>query len=328
MKIVVTGSNGFVGANLVEELQRRFPDAEIACLVRSAKKSSAGNVKYYAVNYLDKNTLLNCPAFNDVDYFYHVAGVTKSATEKGFIEGNVIPGKHILETLYEKKINLKRFVLVSSQTACGPSNGAGHYKTEDEPAQPVELYGKSKYESEKTTMQFKGKIPYTIISPSSVYGPRDVDFFNIFKMTKSGFNVYAGNKLQTVSLVYVKDLVDAIIDSSLSEKTIDEKYFINDDEPKNWVEIQSEIFNVSGRKKIDFSLPVSLLNILAYGGSFYSKLTNTPVLLNRNKIELAKPDYWVFSNKKAKQDFNFKCKFTFTEALKETYAWYKNNNWL
>ena len=255
-------------------------------------------------------------------------GVTKSATEKGFIEGNVIPGKHILEVLYEKKSALKRFVLVSSQTACGPSKGKGHNKTEDETETPVELYGKSKLECENITRQYKGKIPFTIISPSSVYGPRDVDFFNIFKMTKSGVNVYAGNKLQTVSLVYVKDLVNAIIDSSLSDKTVDQKYFINDDEPKNWIEIQSEIFKASGRNKIDFSLPVGLLNILAYGGSLYSKITNQPVLLNLNKIELAKPDYWVFSNEKAKRDFGFKCRYSFTDAIKETLDWYKKNNWL
>ena len=82
MKIVVTGSNGFVGANLVDELQIRFPDAEIACLVRSAKKNGNGKIKYYPVNYLDKNTLLNCPAFENVDYFYHVAWCNKIGDRK------------------------------------------------------------------------------------------------------------------------------------------------------------------------------------------------------------------------------------------------------
>lgn len=328
MKIVVTGSNGFVGANLIEELTKRFPDAEISCLVRSAKKNNNGNIKNYAVNYLDKSTLFNCPAFESIDYFYHVAGVTKSATEKGFVEGNVIPGQNILETLVEKNVIPKRFILVSSQTASGPSKGQGHFKTETEPENPVELYGKSKLESEKTLRKFEGKIPYTIISPSSVFGPRDVDFFNIFKMTKSGINVYAGNKYQSVSLVYVKDLVNAIIDSGFSKNTLNKKYFINDDEPRNWIEIQSEIFKVSGRNKIDFTLPFGLLKVLAYGGSFYSKLTNQPVLLNLNKVQLSKPDFWVFSNKKAKKDFNFKCDYSFKEAIKETYTWYKENKWM
>ena len=73
MKIVVTGSNGFVGANLVDELVKRFPDAEISCLVRSSKKGKGNSkVKNYAVNYLDKNSLLNSEAFNQIDYFFHV----------------------------------------------------------------------------------------------------------------------------------------------------------------------------------------------------------------------------------------------------------------
>jgi len=328
MKIVVTGSNGFVGANLIDELIKRFPEAEINCLVRSDKKNAASsNIKYYKVNYLDKNSLLNCKALDDVDYLYHVAGVTKSATEKGFVEGNVIPGLHLLETLEEKKTPIKRFVLVSSQTASGPSKGNGHFKTEEEPENPVELYGKSKLQSEQNTKKFKDKIPYTIISPSSVYGPRDVDFLNIFKMIKSGVNVYAGNKEQTVSLIYVKDLVDAIIDSSLSEKTLYKKYFVNDEVPQNWGQIQSLVFEVAGRKKIDVSIPYELLSVIAYAGSFYSVVTNKPVLLNRNKILLSKPD-WVFTSRKAQADFGFKCKYTLSQALKETYDWYKQNKWL
>jgi nucleoside-diphosphate-sugar epimerase len=328
MKIVVTGSNGFVGANLIEELQKRFPEAEIACLVRGAKKNSQGNIKYYPVNYLDKNTLLNSPAFDEIDYFYHVAGVTKSATEKGFIEGNVIPGKNILETIKEKKLSVKRFLLVSSQTACGPSKGEGHFKSEEETENPVELYGKSKLASEKNTIGFGDVIPYTIISPSSVYGPRDVDFFNIFKMTKSGVNLYAGNKFQTVSLIYVKDLVSAIINSSLSDNTVNKKYFVNDDEPKNWIEIQSAIFKICGRGKIDVTVPFGLLNVLGLFGSAYSKITGQAVLLNMNKIELSKPGYWVFSNQKAKNEFGFSCELPFEEAMKKTYEWYKANNWL
>lgn len=329
MNIVVTGSNGFVGKNLIAELMSRFDNARISCLVRSDKQSiNDEHIKYYKINYLDKNSLMNCPAFEQIDYFYHIAGVTKSPNRKGFWDGNVIPIQNILDVLSAKKISLKRFVLISSQTASGFSNNATHYKSENESDTPTELYGESKLESENVLKKYIHKIPFTIISPSAVFGPWDVDFYNIFKMTKFGLNIFAGNKKQIVSLIYVKDLVNAIIDSCFSEKTVNEKYFICDDKPKSWVEIQETIFKIADRKKINITIPYTILNILSYFGSMYSVVTRKPVLLNQNKMKLSKPNYWLCSNRKAKEHFNFSCTYSFDQAIQETYNWYKQNNWL
>ncbi len=329
MNILVTGSNGFIGKNLIPDLISRFPNTNIFCLVRQNNLSKNNrHIKYFTINYLDKKSLLNSSAFNHIDYIYHLAGVTKSPGKKGFWAGNVIPLKNILEVLNEKKIKLKRFVLISSQTVSGFSKSENHYITENEPNNQIELYGKSKLEAENILTKYKHEIPFTIISPAAVYGPWDVDFYNIFKMTKFGLNIYAGNKKQVVSLIYVKDLTKAIIDSAISERTINEKYFICDDSPKSWEEIQNTIFKISGKKKIDITIPYSILNVLSYFGSLYSLVTNKPILLNRNKIKLSKPNFWLCSNKKAKEHFNFRAIYSLEEALKETYSWYKQNNWL
>lgn len=329
MNIVITGSNGFIGKNLIEEIKHQFREAEIFCLVRNKKIYTPPNrVKFFNVDYLDRKSLLNCPAFEQVDYVYHVAGVTKSVSKKGFWEGNVLPTKHLLETLIEKNITPKRFVLVSSQTASGSSNNRNHYKKEDDSENPLELYGQSKLEAEKILREYFNAIPYTIISPSSVYGPWDVDFYNIFKMTRYGINIFAGNTNQVVSLVYVKDLVKAIIDASLSKKAEYQKYFICNDEPKSWEEIQNTIFNLVGKKKIDITIPLTVLNALSYFSSIYSAISDKPILLNRNKVQLLKSDYWIISNQKAKNDFSFNCNYSLTEGIKETYNWYKEHNWL
>jgi nucleoside-diphosphate-sugar epimerase len=298
-------------------------------LVRNKKAYSPGDrVRTFVVDYLDRKSLLNCPAFDQVDYIYHVAGVTKSASKKGFFEGNVVPTNHLIETLIEKKTTPKRFVLVSSQTASGSSNNRNHYKKEDELENPLDLYGQSKLEAE-TLLRKKGNIiPYTIISPSSVYGPWDVDFLNIFRMTKIGINIFAGNKNQVISLVYVKDLVKAIIDASLSHEAENQKYFICDDEPRSWEEIQNVIFSLVGKKKVDITIPLTVLSAFSYFGSIYSSIANKPILLNRNKAQLLKSSYWIISNQKAKSDFFFNCHYSLAEGIKETYDWYREHRWL
>jgi dihydroflavonol-4-reductase len=329
MKIVITGSSGFIGKNLMEEVERRFSEAEILCLVRNSKNLTSRNrIKFLEVDYLDRESLLNCIAFEQVDYVYHVAGVTKSVSKKGFWEGNVLPTKHLLETLVRRNTIPKRFILVSSQTASGASRNRDHYRREDEPENPLELYGQSKLEAERQLREYVHTIPFTIISPAGVYGPWDTDFYNIFKMTKYDINIFAGNKNQVVSLVYVKDLVKAIVDASLSKNAEYQKYFICNDEPKSWEEIQNTIFNSVGRKKVDINIPLPIINALSYVGSCYSTIVRKPILLNRNKVRLLKSEYWIFSNQKAKTDFSFSCNHSFVEGIKETYDWYKEHHWL
>ena len=60
-------------------------------------------------------------AFEDADYIYHVAGVVKSKTPEGYFKGNVDTTKILLEVAEEFKDKIKRFLVVSSQTAAGPS---------------------------------------------------------------------------------------------------------------------------------------------------------------------------------------------------------------
>jgi len=287
-----------------------------------------GRLKTHTIDFLDKSSLEGCRALRKADIVYHLAGVTKSPSKKGFWEGNVIPTKHLLEVLAENNTALQRFVLVSSQTASGCSRSGEHFRTEDEEEKPIELYGQSKLEAEKLVQSYLGRIPFTIISPSSVYGPGDMDFLAIFKMTKYGLNFYAGNKNQVISILYIQDLVRAIVDASLSEKTVNRKYFVCNDDPIRWSEIHAAVFKAAGKDKIDISIPMCMVKALSFLGSLYSSITGKRTLVNTNKAHLASPHFWIISNRKAKDDFGFQCKTPFTQGIQETYHWYKSHNWL
>jgi nucleoside-diphosphate-sugar epimerase len=328
MRVVITGSNGFVGKNLVNELLTRYENITIHCLVRRPQESTIPKIKYFTVDYLKPVTLLNVDAFNDIDYIYHVAGVTKSHTAKGFIAGNTTPTENLLQAIVQKKINLKRFVLVSSQAAGGPAETPDHPKTENDPDKPIDAYGKSKRAAEQLLIQEGDKIPYTIIRPGAVYGPYDVDFLNIFKMAQSPFSVFAGVKHKYVSLVYIKDLIPAILNAALSEKTKNRTYYVCDDTPVTWKKIHDTIFKISGRKKIDISLPLAPILLASYLGSLFSVISGKATLFNHQKVIFSRPKYWIASNRRAKQDFNYQSRYHSAVGFKETYAWYKENGWL
>ncbi|CUT00042.1 NAD dependent epimerase/dehydratase family protein [Candidatus Kryptonium thompsonii] len=184
MKALVTGGTGFIGSHLVDELLNR--GYEVRCIVRDTsnlKWLNGKDVEIFKGSLFDIDFLKK--AVEDVDYVYHIAGVTKGKNYQDYYRGNVETTQNLLEACLENQ-KLKKFVLASSLAAVGPGDDAIPV---DETRQynPITSYGKSKAEAEKVTLSFKDKLPITIVRPPSVYGPRDTYTFELFKYVKFGF---------------------------------------------------------------------------------------------------------------------------------------------
>ena len=75
-----------------------------------------------------------------------------------------------------------RIVVLSSQAAAGPSSHEDHLGSEDDPAHPVSLYGKSKRQGEQAFLRVGKALPSVLLRPVAVYGPRERDIFTIFQI--------------------------------------------------------------------------------------------------------------------------------------------------
>ena len=196
MKILITGSRGFIGSNLLKKLS--YLQADIRCLLHSnngRKYFIETNNKSYVVDFSDIDSLLNCDAFQDIQYVFHLAGITRGITKKQFYEANVVPTKNLLETIRLRNLKIKRFVFLSSQAAGGPATSLDSPKNPDDPSVPVEYYGWSKLTAELILQKYSEVIPVTILRPSAVYGPGDRDFLKLFKMINASLQVFGGTKI-------------------------------------------------------------------------------------------------------------------------------------
>ena len=327
MKCVITGSNGFIGTMLKEKL--RAKGAEVRCLVRSSRGVTEENgIKKYAINYADLDSIISSGALDDAEYIFHVAGVTKALSLDTFRKGNVVPTKHLIEAAISLKSPLKRFVLISSQAAAGPATSDTSPVTEAEPPNPIEDYGLSKLEAELLLHDAKHPFDHTIIRPSAVYGPRDVDFLALFKQLKSGLGIYPGNKDSYVSAIYVEDLVQGILDAATAERSKNQTYFLTREISLTWRQIYKIISMIWERKLLEINLPFGLVALAGNLGDVYSKITGQITVMNSKKIDLARPKYWVCSAEKAMKDFGFEPKTPIEDGLKQTFDWYKQAGWL
>jgi len=324
MKALVTGATGFIGSHLTERLIKR--GYKVSCLVR--KTSNLRWIEDLGIDFIigdcsHIDTLID--AVKGVDYIFHVAGLTKTPRPEEFYIINYKGTENLIKAVAESNIEIKRFIYLSSLAAYGPSLNGDAEMHGDKP-HPVSEYGKSKLKGEEAVMNYADTIPVTILRPSVVYGPRDRQLYAIFKWINKGFVPYWGNS--RLSMVYVDDLVDAIILAAESDKAIQKTYFISDGREYEIDIIINEISDSLGRDVKKIKIPLSLMPIVGFLGERLSKFIDGGELINRDKIRELKYNKWVCSIIDAEHDLNYRPQVGLKEGIKWTVEWYRIHKWL
>ena len=162
--VIVTGANGFVGSHLVDLLLTK--NYTVRCITRKSsdlKWLNGKDVEIHDCGLNDKEKLKK--VFEGAEYVYHVAGVVKSKTPEGYFKGNVETTRNILDVALDYKNSIKKFLIVSSLTAVGPSTSE---KPVDETTEchPITTYGKSKLAEEELAKSYMDRLPITILPRS------------------------------------------------------------------------------------------------------------------------------------------------------------------
>ncbi len=320
-KVLITGASGFIGSWLRDQLLEQGSDV-VAIRRPGSPEAKAG--RSAEASYDDLDALKRIVAAESPDYVLHVAGATKGRTYADFERGNVLPTENLLRAVEAEHPELKRFVHVSSLAAYGPSRPSRPLR-ESDPRRPVEFYGESKLAAERVVE--RANVPFTIIRPSGVFGPRDVDMFELFRLAQSRVNLFFGNRQSWGSFVYVDDVVRAILQAGAAERTAGRGYFLSDGEPITWDTLQSDIQRVVGKRGLTLSLPKQLPFLAGTAGELATRLDGKPRLLNRQKAVMGAQDAWTCHADAAREDFGFEAEVTREEGLRRAHRWYQDNGW-
>ena len=84
-----------------------------------------------------------------------------------------------MEALLELDMPLKKFVYLSSLSVYGAIKEGQPYEeiSEQDTPRPNTAYGQSKLEAERLLESYGTKLPYVILRPTGVYGPRERDYY-------------------------------------------------------------------------------------------------------------------------------------------------------
>ena len=234
--ILVTGSAGFIGSNLVTELIKSVPDVKIIgfdsvndyydvslkeyrldCISRLAAGTSSCSYKFIKGNLADKELINDIFASEKPDVVVNLAaqaGVRYSITNPdAYIQSNLIGFYNILEACRYNPV--QHLVYASSSSVYG-SNKKVPYSTEDKVDNPVSLYAATKKSNELLAHAYSKlyDIPCTGLRFFTVYGPAgrpDMAYFGFTNKLIKGETISIfnyGNCLR--DFTYVDDIVEGV----------------------------------------------------------------------------------------------------------------------
>ena len=323
MRAFVTGATGFVGSHLVEALAARGD--EVVALARrpetydALRRSGARPVP---------GTLGDLRALTDAlqgcDVVYHLAGLTAAKDEAEFFAVNEGGTKRVVEAAASATPRA-RFVYVSSQAALGPSP-RGQRLDEDAPCHPVTAYGRSKRAGEVAVQA--SRVPWVIVRPPAVYGPRDREFLRLFRIVRHGIAPVFGTGAQELSLVYVTDLVDAIARAGTTPAAERRLYHAAHPEIVLSRDVARAAGAALGRSPVVLPVPGTLARpIVALIGRAAAAAGRRTVVNSDKMAEVLAPAF-LLAVDRAKAELGWQATIGLAEGMRRTAAWYRASGWL
>jgi len=331
MKILITGASGFIGSFIVEEALRRGFETWAAVRKSSSREYLRDErIKFIELNLSSKEELVEQLRGKDFDYVVHAAGVTKCLHKEDFRRINTEGTKNLADALLELQMPLKRFVFVSSLSIFGAIREQQPYEEirESDTPQPNTEYGRSKLAAEQYLEQLGNRLPYIILRPTGVYGPREKDYFVMAKSIKQHSDFAVGYRRQDITFVYVSDVVQAIF-LALDAPQVGRKYFLSDGEVYQSTTFSNLIHEELGRPWwIRITAPEWVLRIITFFGEYTSRLTGKVSVLNKDKYNILRQRNWRCDIQPAIDELGYQPTVKLAEGVKRTIKWYKDNGWL
>jgi nucleoside-diphosphate-sugar epimerase len=331
MKILITGASGFIGSFIVEEALKKGFDTWAAVRKSSSKEYLKDErINFIELNLSSKAQLIEQLRGHDFDYVVHAAGVTKCLNKQDFHRINTEGTKNLIDAILELQMPLKRFVFVSSLSIFGAIKEQQPYDEirETDIPQPNTEYGRSKLAAEKYLESLGSRVPYIILRPTGVYGPREKDYFMMAKSIKQHSDFAVGYKRQDITFVYVSDVVQAIF-LALDKGENGRKYFLSDGEVYQSTTFSDLIHEELGRPWwIRVTAPIWLLRIITCVGDWWGRKTGKMSALNNDKFNILRQRNWRCDIQPAINELGYEPKYKLTEGVEETIKWYKDNKWL
>lgn len=265
MKTLVTGAGGFVGKSLCTVLLSQGQAVRAIVRVTSAQ---AGDFEQVVVGAIDRSTDWSA-ALRDVGILIHLAArvhVMDDAAADPLAEFRKVNVEGTLNLAQQAaKAGVKRFVYVSSVKVNGEQTGLLPFVEQAIP-NPQDPYGVSKWEAEQALHQISATtgLEVVIVRPPLVYGAGvKGNFAQMIKVLGKGIPLPLASVKNLRSLIYVENLVDALILCTIHSSAAGQTYLVSDGEDVSTPDLLRKLAEAMDQPARVFSCSLALLRLAA-----------------------------------------------------------------
>jgi len=309
VRAVVTGATGFVGRHLTEALLER--GWHITAAVRRPQRLGALADALTVVRWDATEPVPEAlrQAIHKANCLFHVAGLIKTPDAAQFYRVNTAATVKLYDACRGSKC---RFLFVSSQAAAGPAFRPVPLSESAIP-RPHCHYGLSKLKAE-SYIRSSAHTPFVIARPSLVFGPGDAETAQLVRVVRLGFIPAVPAHLRLLSVIYVYDLVNALVLLATHPDAVGKVFFVAHPQPVSMVRFLKEMAQVLGRSARRINLPCSFMELAAYGGDVLARLTKTTPSINSHKLPHILARWWLCSPKRLMR-LGWRPRFSLKNAL-------------
>lgn len=302
--IAITGATGFIGAALTRRLTAT--GRRIRALVRPAsthKRPAAIGVTWIEGDLEDLESLRRL--VRGADAVVHCAGAVRGTSLDQFNRVNV-KGMSRLVQLIASQRPAPSFLLISSLAAREPH---------------LSHYAASKREGERILAEKSKKLFWTVFRPSAVYGPGDREIMPVFHWMQKGIAPILGSGKGRFSLLYVEDLVDAIVQWLDHGTDSRSTYELHDGQPGgySWHDVIDTFMRLrQGRSIVSLRIPSILVKTFSMLNLITARTLGYAPMLTPGKVRELSHSDWVCDNSNLHSATGWTPRILLPEGLQRT----------
>jgi UDP-glucose 4-epimerase len=269
MKVLVTGGLGLIGHNVVARLERQghsviitdiqtnyglVPQAELDYLITERRKKISTD-RIFKIDIADQAGIDWLVATHQPDIIIHMASFPRQKVVNANPQmGSRAMSEGLLNLLEaSKKHQVRKFLYISSSMVYGDFTDD---VSETAVCRPQGQYGIMKLAGEWLVRDYTRStgMAHTIIRPSAVYGPLDVEDRVVAKFMLTAMRdgtLKVNGAGETLDFTYVDDAADGIVAAALSENTDNKTYNITKSHSRSLLDAANLAVKIVGRGTIE-----------------------------------------------------------------------------
>lgn len=312
MKTIVTGASGFIGKLFCVQMLRQGYSIKVA--VRS-RALPIKNVEVEFVETIDASTDWST-ILTEADVVVHLAArvhVMQETAEDPLEAFRKVNAAGTLNLARQAaQAGVRRFVFVSTVKVNGEETTSRPFSELDTP-NPQDVYGISKMEAEQQLLALAEEtgLEVVIVRPPLVYGAGvKGNFAQMLRVLDRRIPLPLASVHNIRSLMYVENLVDALVLCATHPKAVGQTYLVSDGEDISTPELLSQLSQTMG-------FPARLFPVPVWGLKLAAKLFGKGDQIHRLTSSLQ------VDSSKIRRELGWSPPFTLRQGLQETVKQFK-----